>query len=135
MRAGQQVDRGIRTTLPVKNLGCLTLKLLVEQRKLIIVDEHTITELNTFSAKGKSYEAEEGKHDDMVMCLVLFSWLSDQQFFKELTNIDMAAILRERNDEQMEADLLPFGVVVNGLNDPYEDVIDVPQGYSVASNW
>jgi hypothetical protein len=93
------------------------LKLLIEGNKLIVRDPHTITELNTFSKKGKSYEAEPGKHDDMVMCLVIFSWLSDQQFFKEYTDTDINKMLREKTDEEHDADLLPFGIMLDGRDD------------------
>ena len=64
------------------------LKLLIEQNQLIIHDQNTISELNTFSKKGISYEAEPGKHDDLVIGLVLFGWLSEQQYFKDITNIN-----------------------------------------------
>ena len=102
-------DRGIRTTKIVKGVGCSTLKLLIEQDKLIIPDDETINEFMAFSRKKNSYEAESGKHDDMVMGLVLFSWLTDQEYFRELTDINTASALRERTIEQVNSDLLPFG--------------------------
>ena len=34
--------------------------------------EPNTSELSTFIAKGKSFEAEPGSHDDLVMCLVIF---------------------------------------------------------------
>lgn len=104
-------DKGIRTTITTKATGCSMLKLLVEQRKLIINDMDTINELSTFSKKGKSYEAEPGKHDDLVMCLVLFSWLTTDGYFKSLTDIDIMHSLREMNDEQIYNELTPFGII------------------------
>jgi len=74
------------------------LKLLIEGNQLIINDLSTINELSTFSKKGNTYEAEPGKHDDLVMGLVLFAWLSDQLYFKELTAINTLANLREKNE-------------------------------------
>lgn len=123
-------DKGIRTTKQVKATGCAILKLLIEQNQLIINDFHTIEELATFSRKGQSYEAEEGKHDDLVMGLVLFAWLSDQQYFKDYTNINTMIKLRERSEEEIMSDLSPFGFVDDGRSD-LEEALDLPAG----GNW
>jgi hypothetical protein len=122
---GKNVDRGIRTTKSVKAVGCSILKLLVEQDQLIIHDFETIKELSTFSRKGTSYEAESGAHDDMVMCLVLFAWLSDQQYFKDLTDINTLRKLRQRSEEEMMEQLLPFGIFDDGM--PDESIINMDQ--------
>jgi hypothetical protein len=111
---GGMVDKGIRTTKSVKSVGCSLLKLLIEQQQLIINDLETIRELNTFSKKGQSYEAESGKHDDLVMGLVLFGWLSDQQYFKEMTDINTLMKLRDKSEEDIMDDMLPFGFVDRG---------------------
>lgn len=111
---GKNVDRGIRTTKTVKSIGCSILKLLVEQNQLMINDFETIQELARFSRKGASYEAESGAHDDMVMTLVLFAWLTDQNFFKDMTDINTLSRLREKSDEEIEEFLLPFGFVDDG---------------------
>lgn len=121
-------DRGIRTTKTVKSIGCSLLKLLVEQYQLIIHDHDTIHELSTFSKKNSSYEAESGCHDDLVMCLVLFAWLSDQQYFKELTDIHTLMKLRDKTDEEIENDLVPFGFIDDGH--PDDDVIDMTQKWN-----
>lgn len=126
---GSNIDRGVRTTKSVKSVGCSILKLLIEQNQLIVNDCDTISELSTFSRKGVSYEAESGKHDDLVMGLVLFAWLSDQMYFKELTSINTLAKLREKTDEEMAQDLTPFGFFDNGM--PLEDVIEAPR----SGNW
>lgn len=118
-------DRGIRTTKTVKAIGCSMLKLLVEQRQLIINDHNTIFELSRFSKKGTSYEAETGCNDDLAMCLVLFGWMSDQQYFKDLTNINTLQKLRDKTDEELENDLVPFGFIETGH--PEEDVIDLTE--------
>jgi hypothetical protein len=104
-------DRGIRTTKTVKSIGCSVVKLLVEQDQIILNDFETIKELSTFSRRGKSWEAESGCHDDLVMCLVLFSWLTSQRYFKEITDINTIANLREISEEDIENDLIPFGIV------------------------
>ncbi len=129
--SGRTADKGIRTTKLVKSVGCSILKLLVEQNQFIVNDFHTINELSTFSKKGNSYEAESGKHDDLVMCLVLFAWLSDQQYFKDYSNINTLMSLREKTDEDMEQDLAPFGFVFNGREDYADDEYEklVPESW------
>lgn len=111
-------ERGVKTTKTVKSVGCALLKLLLEQNQLIINDFATIQELSTFSKKYNSYEAETGCHDDLVMCLVLFAWFSDQSFFKEYTDINTITKLRDRSEEEVIEDLVMFGVVDDGHPDP-----------------
>lgn len=114
---GKNVDRGIRTTKSVKSVGCSVLKMLIEQNQLIVTDFNTIQELSRFSRKAMSYEAESGATDDLVMGLVLFAWLSDQSYFRDLTDINTMAALREKTEEEIESDLLPFGFINNGIDD------------------
>jgi hypothetical protein len=117
----KNVDRGIRTTKTVKAVGCSVLKMLIEQNQLLIQDFNTIQELSRFSRKGRSYEAESGAHDDLVMGLVLFAWLSDQTYFRDLTDINTMAALREKTEEQIEEELLPFGFIMDGHDE--EEVV------------
>lgn len=114
---GKITDTGVRTTKSVKGIGCSMLKMLVEQNQLIIHDFNTIQELSRFSKKGNSYEAEQGTHDDLVMNLVLFAWLTSQAYFKEITDINTLHRLREKTEEQIESDLLPFGFIDTGAED------------------
>lgn len=123
---GSNVDKGIRTTKQVKSVGCSVLKLLCEQKQLQLCDFHTIHELSTFSRKGASYEAEAGCHDDLVMGLVLFAWLTTQPFFKEITDINTMMKLREKTEEQIMDELLPFGFTYEDL-EPVESVIMPPR--------
>ncbi len=102
-------DRGIRTTKVVKGVGCQILKLLIEQNKFIVSDKETINEFTTFSRQKDSYAAEAGKHDDMIMGLVLFAWLTDQSYFREATDINTTALLRERTSDQINDSMMPFG--------------------------
>ena len=119
---GGAYDRGVRTTKTVKSVGCSIMKLLIEQDQLILHDHETIYELSTFSRRGKSYEAEPGKHDDLVMCLVLFSWLSDQKYFRELTDINTLKKIRDREEEEIEEELTPFGFVQLATDGPDLDL-------------
>jgi len=115
---GKRSDGGIRTTKTVKSVGCSILKMLVEQDQLLIQDYNTIQELSRFSKRGASYEAESGYHDDLVMNLVIFAWLTDQAFFKDMTDINTMLELRKKTEEQIEEELLPFGFIDEG---GYED--------------
>lgn len=118
-------DRGVRTTKSVKAIGCSMLKLLVEQNQLIINDHNTIEELSRFSKKGSSYEAESGANDDLVMCLVLFAWMTDQQYFKDLTNINTLMKLRDKAEEELENDYMLFGFIETGHTpEDYKNEID-----------
>lgn len=105
---GTKSQRGIRTTKSVKRLGCSILKNLIENSKLLIQDFDVITELSTFVAQGTSFEAEEGSHDDLVMCLVLFAWLTNQQFFSDMSNVNIKEKLYREQMKQIEEDQLPI---------------------------
>lgn len=104
---GNKSQRGVRTTKSVKRLGCSILKTLIESQKFIIQDFDTIAELSTFIGKHGSFEAEEGSHDDLVMCLVLFSWITNQNFFADLSNVDIRQKLYAEQMRQIEEEQLP----------------------------
>ena len=104
---GNRSYRGVRTTKSVKRLGCSIMKNLIEGQQLIIQDFDTISELSTFISNGTSFEASEGSHDDLVMTLVLFAWLTNQKFFSELTNTDIRLKLYEEQMKQIEEERLP----------------------------
>ena len=118
---GKNVDNGIRTTKLVKGTGCSMLKMLVEQQQLLIRDYDTIAELSRFSKKANSYEAESGFHDDLVMNLVLFAWMTEQAYFKDMTDINTLTRLREKTEEQIEEEMLPFGFVDIGDDTSFDD--------------
>ena len=107
---GGKSVRGIRTTKSVKRLGCSLLKTLIETHKLLIEDFDIISELSTFINKGNSYEAEEGSHDDLVMCLVLFSWMTNQAFFADLCNMNIKDRLYRNLMAQVEDEMLPLPI-------------------------
>lgn len=113
-------DIGIRMTKSVKSLGCTVLKLIAESRQLEIVDKETIGELSTFSKKGSSYEAEDGKHDDCVMPLVSFAWMTTTDLFKELTDSNIMGTITDYSENQLANNLLSIGVVVTGVEDAEE---------------
>jgi len=125
-RAGQQVgtgfsgkktQMGVRMTAAVKKTGCSNLKALVEEDKLITSDYDIIAELTTFVQKKQSWEAEDGCHDDLAMCLVIFAWLVAQDYFREMTDNDVRKRIYEDQKEQIEQDMAPFGFISDGLDD------------------
>ena len=116
--SGRGNQLGLRMTKGTKKIGTSNLKSLIEGDKLIINDFDIISELSTFISKGKSFEAESGSTDDLVMCLVIFSWLANQRYFKELTDVDVRGQMFADQKNALEADMAPFGFIDNGLDDP-----------------
>jgi len=115
--SGKKTQLGVRMTAAVKKLGCSNLKTLLEDDKLITVDYEIISELTTFSQRHNSFEAEEGCNDDLAMCLVIFSWLVQQDYFKEMTDQDVRKRLYEDQKNQIEQDMAPFGFISDGFED------------------
>ena len=111
-----QTELGIRTTKSLKRIGCSNLKQLIESDKLLLNDFDIIVEMSTFVQKGASFEADEGSTDDLMMCLVFFAWLTDQQYFKDLTDEDIRKRLFESQKDEVEADMAPFGFIEDGVN-------------------
>lgn len=115
--SGGRAQLGVRTTKAVKKTGCSNLKQLVEDNKLIVEDYDCINELSTFIVKGHSFEADEGCTDDLVACMFLFAWATDQTYFKELTDVDIRATMMREQQDALEQDMAPFGFVVTGLEE------------------
>ena len=120
----KKIAYGLKQSVQTKNIGCANLKALVESDKLIINDSDTIMELTTFSAEKKSFKAEEGNHDDLAMTLVNFGWLTAQRYFKENINSDIRQVLQQEQMNLMDQDLVPFGIIDNGLDDPWNNPRD-----------
>ena len=108
--AGNQNRLGIKTTKVTKRIGCSNLKSIIEGDKIFLNDYDVINELSTYVVDGTSYNAEEGYHDDLVMCLVLFAWMVNQNYFKDVSNTD----IRRRIVEEVEDDFTPFGIIDDG---------------------
>ena len=112
---GSNVTPGIKTTQPVKKIGCATLKSFIEMDKLINPDYEILNELINFVSVRNSFEADAGHHDDLVMCLVLFSWMTTQKYFQETFDRDVRKQLYEQEMKNIEEDIMPFGFVDDGL--------------------
>jgi hypothetical protein len=113
--SGKKSYLGIRMTAAVKKLGCSNLRTLIEDDKLLTNDYEIISEMTTFIQKSSTFMAEEGCNDDLVMCLVIFAWLVAQPYFKEMTNDDIRKRIYEEQEDQIEADMSPFGFISTGL--------------------
>ncbi len=110
---------GVRTTKSVKRIGCSNLKDIIENDKLLVQDADIIMELSNFVQRGSSYAAEDGQHDDLAMCCVLFAWLARQDYFREVTDTDFRAKMKDDQISMIEEDLLPFGIVHDGGVDEF----------------
>ena len=105
---------GIEITRKTKRLGCSAIKDILETNRLKIVDEQTIMEISTFEAKGQSYEASDGNHDDLMMNLVMFGYFVSTQYFTDMTDINLKEMLFKNKMKQIEDDMVPFGFIDDG---------------------
>jgi Terminase RNaseH-like domain/Terminase large subunit, T4likevirus-type, N-terminal len=145
-RGGQRISAGfkknsklgIKMTGQIKSIGCSNLKSMLETNKLIVEDFEIVSELTSFVATGSSFAAEPGCHDDLTMCLVLFSWLTAQPMFKELTDVDIRRKIYDEKMTSLTENLLPFGVLDDGSNknETFKDSegtvwehVDLPKGH------
>ena len=114
------VQMGLKMSPQVKAIGCSNLKTLIEGDKLVINDFDTYSELTTFIQQKNSFSAEQGANDDMVMSLVIFSWVTTQQYFKEIVNHDIRKQIQLENMNQMDDDVLPAPIIEDGLEHEFE---------------
>ena len=120
--SGKKTQMGVKMSTAVKKVGCSNLKALIEEDKLIVSDYDIISELTTFIQKGQSFEAEEGCNDDLAMCLVIFSWLALQDYFREMNDTDVRQRIYDDQRENIEQDMAPFGFISDGLEeDTFKD--------------
>jgi len=105
---GRSTRLGVNTSKQVKRQGCFNFKSLMEEKKLLVFDAEIIHEISTFIEKGQGYQADEGYHDDLVMCMVLFGWLSTMPFFKELVDVNTREGLYNKEMKTISQELTPF---------------------------
>ena len=115
--SGNKTQLGVKMSITVKKIGCANLKAIIEEDKLLFNDFQIFQELTTFVQKKQAWEADEGYHDDLVMCMVLFAWLVMQDYFKEMTDQDIRRRIYDEQRNQIEQDMAPFGFVDDGLGD------------------
>ena len=115
--SGTKTQLGVKMSVTVKKIGCSNLKAIIEEDKLIFNDFQIFQELTTFVQKKQAWEADEGYHDDLVMCMVLFAWLVMQEYFKEMTDQDIRRRIYDEQRNQIEQDMAPFGFLDDGMGD------------------
>lgn len=127
---GSGAKVGLRTTKQTKRVGCVNLKSLVENEKILLHDYDIIYELSRFTLHANgTYKAEAG-YDDLCMCLVLFGWFQQQDFAKELSNTNLREVLYKKNMESIEEDIMPAGEYVIPAKVPGEgEVIDLTNDF------
>ena len=116
---GRGIQLGIKMSPQVKRIGCSNLKTLIENDKLIINDFDTISQLTTFVSSMNSFKAEEGSNDDIVMTLVIFAWMTTQQYFKEIVNHDLRKQMQLEMLNQSDEEMPSFGIFDDGNNSKY----------------
>lgn len=102
------IQLGVKTSTQVKRLGCMAIKTIIEENKLLVEDEVIISEFTTFIEVRNSYEADQGYHDDMAMTLVLFGWMTTQQFFKDLTNESLRESIFKNRIDSINISMTPY---------------------------
>lgn len=120
---GRKSTLGIRTTKKTKPLGCSYLKDLIEQNQLIINDFETINELSTFIKVRNTYQAERGKHDDIVMTLVIFAWFANQSYFEDEIGINTGNQIRQKLNEENNFNAF-FGFFDDGISEDLASSMD-----------
>ena len=118
--SGNKTQMGVKMSKTVKAQGCSNLKTLIEDDKLLVRDYNIVAELTTFIQNKQSFEADEGYHDDLVMCCVIFAWITNQRYFKEMTDQDVRAKMYAEQQNAIEQDMAPFGFMDNGLEEEYQ---------------
>ena len=109
----------------VKRMGCSGIKDILEEKKLEVVDQNTILEMSTFVARGQSFEASDGNHDDLMMNLVMFGYFATGNYFTQLTDVDIKDMLYKQRVQEIENDVLPFGFIDDGVDAvEHQDEID-----------
>ena len=122
--SGRGAGFGVKMTKQIKKIGCANIKTLIESDKILINDFNIVEEMSTFVKRGQSWQAEEGNTDDLMMCLVIFGWLSNQPFFKEMTDTNARQMLYEEQQALIEQDMAPFGFVDDGTPDHEKTEVD-----------
>jgi hypothetical protein len=116
---GRGIQLGIKMSAQVKRIGCSNLKTLIEHDKLIINDFDTISQLTTFVSTLNTFKAEEGANDDIVMTLVMFAWMTTQQYFKEIVNHDLRKQMQLEMLNQSDEEMPSFGIFNDGNDQNY----------------
>ena len=112
--SGGKTQLGLKMAANPKKIGTSNLKQMIESDKVVFNDFNIINELTTFIERRNSFAAEDGCHDDMVMCMVIYAWAVAQNYFKEMTDQSIRKELYEKDKDSLEEDMSPFGFIDDG---------------------
>jgi len=121
---GGAIQLGVNTDKKTKRIGCNNIKAIVEEGKLHIFDNDMIAEMSTFIQVKDSYAADDGYHDDLMMTLVLFGWLTTQAYFKDLVDTDLRKIMYQSRIDAIDAEQLPLGGFSDGTAETEAEVFN-----------
>ena len=102
--------KGLATSTTTKSVGCSNFKLLIENDQLLTNDFNILEEITNFVLNGNSWGADDGYHDDLVMCLVIFAWATTQTYFKNFSSVNIQDVLDERKKE-LQNNFLPLFII------------------------
>lgn len=109
---------GVRTTSKVKSLGCSVLRDLIEKDQLVLNSYKIIQELGLFVMYRNTYASEDSTvNDDLCTTLWLLAWLTKQDIFQQITNVNFRKILTEKKQEYIDSAMTPFGFFEDGTDD------------------
>lgn len=111
-------DLGMKQSKTTKAVGCHTLKDLIEKDKLRIHHKGTVGELRTFVEDGLSWSASKGNHDDLVMGLVIFAYLTTQERFVDYIDKEERYLARDLFQDDFDSmdDDFGFTFIHSGVN-------------------
>ena len=99
--------KGFTTTHKSKLTACSKLKHWIETDKLEVASKNLLQELKVFIARGNSYSAKDGEHDDLVLSLILIVRMA-----QEIVNYEESAfeyLVDDDDDDFMQP--MPFSML------------------------
>ncbi|QNH71374.1 terminase large subunit [Rhizobium phage P9VFCI] len=94
---------GVRTTRPLKQLGCANLRSLLEKGAMKVPSQKVLHQLQNFVPKNGTYNAAPGHKDDLVANLWMFGWYTSQGQFEEFLKNKLVQELYSKEIEETEA--------------------------------
>lgn len=81
---------------------------MVENDVLLLIDADTLEEASNFIQTKGSFAADAGKHDDIIMTLVMFSWFATTVYFEDITGDNVNKSIRDNREDDEIYSLLGF---------------------------
>jgi hypothetical protein len=101
--------KGFNTTHKSKISACAKLKQLIENKALKIYSKPLVSQLKAFVAKGLSFEAKSGEHDDLVSSLLL-----NLRMIMMLQDWD-PSVYEKMHEHVSEETILPMPIYISGM--------------------